>query len=330
MTVLFGLVLLLACIVPYVSVKTVSFFSFLSLAVPVLVVINVFFCIYWLLKWHRLSIVSLFFLMVGYMVLGSFVQFRKAEKGTLKEDLSIMTYNSFYFQGLKGSDEKENGLNIVAFIKEKNPDIVCFQEFDHKRIKSKEFNMYPYSYIDFEFGEYKKKVIQAVYSKYPILSSGSLDFPNSANNAIYADILYKKDTVRIYNIHLQSLSVRLGSLKREASDKLYNRLSKLFAKQEEQARLVLDHQKEVDYKKIICGDFNNTQYSNVYRMLKGDKQDTFMEKGSGYDRTYNFYNLFPLRIDFILADSDFSVKSHEKFNVKYSDHFPVMASFSLD
>ena len=58
-------------------------------------------------------------------------------------------------------------------------------------------------------------------------------------------------------------------------------------------------------------------------------QDSFEEKGSGYGRTYNYHGL-PVRIDFILADEGIEVKSHKNFNVKYSDHFPVMASFSLE
>ncbi|WP_170146769.1 endonuclease/exonuclease/phosphatase family protein [Maribacter vaceletii] len=269
-------------------------------------------------------------LIVGYFSLGSFLQFRKPSEKILEKDLSILTYNTFGFKGLKSGKKniKNNGENIINFINKQNPDIICFQEFDYKRIKSGELDSYPYSYVDFEFGS-KGKSIQAIYSKYKIINKGNFNFPNTANNAIFVDILYKEDTMRLYNVHLQSLNIRPRMIKDENSNKLYSRLASSFSKQEEQAKLILEDQKNNTHLKVICGDFNNTQYSNIYKLLKGDKNDTFIEKGSGYDRSYNFYH-FPLRIDFILSDKELKVRSHKKFNLKYSDHFPVMASFSLE
>jgi len=53
----------------------------------------------------------------------------------------------------------------------------------------------------------KVKYGQAIFSKFPIVKSGSIEFPNTANNAIYADIVKGSDTIRIYNVHLQSLRI---------------------------------------------------------------------------------------------------------------------------
>ena len=145
---------------------------------------------------------------------------------------------------------------------------------------------------------------------------------------IYVDILIKKDTLRIYNLHLQSLVVRPGSFKREQPQRLFKRLSITVQKQQEQAKLVIEHSRSVNYKKIICGDFNNTQFSSVYKTIKGEMNDTFLEKGSGFGSTYNF-KFLPYRIDFILADPEINIKSHKNFDVRLSDHTPVMASFRL-
>ena len=82
------------------------------------------------------------------------------------------------------------------------------------------------------------------------------------------------------------------------------------------------------YKKIVCGDFNNTQFSNVYKVIKGDMQDSFTEQGTGYGRTFNF-RYYPVRIDFILADEAFEIMAHKNFDIKLSDHFPVMASIKI-
>jgi endonuclease/exonuclease/phosphatase family metal-dependent hydrolase len=46
----------------------------------------------------------------------------------------------------------------------------------------------------------------AIFSKYRIIDAGTVTMKNSMNNnAIFADIRYKGDTIRIYNIHLASL-----------------------------------------------------------------------------------------------------------------------------
>ena len=91
---------------------------------------------------------------------------------------------------------------------------------------------------------------------------------------------------------------------------------------------IVEHIKGSPYPVILCGDFNNTQFSNAYQIVRGDKQDTFIEEGTGYGGTLNFRGL-PVRIDFILADPTFEVQSHKNYDEKYSDHFPIMASFKL-
>ncbi len=338
-TVLLSLLLLIACVVPYFPVKVFPLFSFLSLGVPAVVVVNILFAVYWFFTSIKRSILPIIVLIIGYISLGSFVQFKgggdtEVESNTSNtENLNIMTFNSYGFKGLDRARRKdvENGNNIIKFISEQDPDIICFQEFDYKRIRTNELDAYPYSYVNFEFGVPRSKVIQAIYSKYPIVSKGNLNFPESFNNGLYVDLLYKKDTVRVYNLHLESLGITPGSgnLSRKAPEKLYEQLGNVFKKQEEQAKLVSEHYNSISYKKIICGDFNNGQYSRIYNLVKGDMLDSFEEKGSGYGRTYNFHGL-PVRIDFILFDEEITIKGHKNFNVKYSDHFPVMATFSLD
>jgi endonuclease/exonuclease/phosphatase family metal-dependent hydrolase len=79
---------------------------------------------------------------------------------------------------------------------------------------------------------------------------------------------------------------------------------------------------------IICGDFNNTAYSYVYKEVKGDMQDAFVEAGNGFGRTFDF-RFFPVRIDFILVDPVFEINAYKTFDVKYSDHYPIMTKVKL-
>ena len=166
----------------------------------------------------------------------------------------------------------------------------------------------------------------AIFSKYPIVNSGSLDFKKSSNNSIFCDVKIKKDTVRVYNIHLESLKVNpeKENFGEEDSEKLVGRLSTTFKKQAEQVAVFLDHQERWKKKTIVAGDFNNTAFSWAYREIKGDKTDAFEEAGTGFGKTFDY--AFPLRIDFILPDNTFSVNHFKTYEVNFSDHFPIMAS----
>ena len=85
----------------------------------------------------------------------------------------------------------------------------------------------------------------------------------------------------------------------------------------------MKHEKQWLGKKIICGDFNNTTFSWVYRNIGKNKKDAFIEAGKGFGKTFDFW--FPLRIDFILTDNTIEINHFKTFDVAYSDHFPILA-----
>ena len=81
---------------------------------------------------------------------------------------------------------------------------------------------------------------------------------------------------------------------------------------------------------VVCGDFNDLPGSFVYKALKGNMLDAFVEKGSGFGRTYNLFSP-TLRIDYIFYDH--RIGEIQSFDcpkmAAYSDHNPVMATFKL-
>lgn len=325
---LFALVLALSLLVPFVPTKYISSLSVLSLVVPISVLINMVFVVYWLLRRKKNFLLSGTLLVLWYLFLGSFYKFSGQKKVDVKTegDLSIMSFNVRGFNKFGWIDNPRLDDEIVSLIKRQNPDILCFQEFS--RIKRGYFQNYEYRYeTPFRNG----RAVQVIFSKYPILDKGSLEFPQTNNNALYADILFKKDTIRIFNVHLQSFKIvpGLNTIKREQSAKLFERSRQAMLKQYEQANLIRENMEKTHLKKILVGDFNNTQYSNVYQIIKGDMNDSYFEKGKGFGRTYDLLK-FPIRIDYILADPEFEVLSHQNFNERLSDHFPVMATLRLD
>ncbi len=324
---IFAGLLLTASILPYISLANFSQISLISLMVPVLMLVNIVFLVYWILRKKRKWLASFVALGIGYVVLGSFYKIGNKTAEVTRDDLTVMSFNARAFNKYESTDNPGLGDKIVDFITEKDPDVVCIQEFEI--IRATRFSQYPYQYVNTFFPN-DLKMVQAIFSKTPILMKGSLDFPHSHNNAIFADILFREDTIRIYNVHLESLRINPtpSGIAKEQSGKVFKRLGKAFSKQEEQARILEGHKATTPYRKIICGDFNNTQFSNVYHIVKGGLTDTFDKMGTGFGSTYDL-EYFPARIDFILADPAYEIKSHQVFNVNLSDHQPIMASMSL-
>ncbi len=318
--------LFLACFTPYISVKIFPALSFLGLAVPILVATNILFFLYWLIGRRRQWLLSFTALLIGYLALGNFINLPFGDDVVFSEnELKIMSFNVRGFNKNKNIDSETIFEDIESLVTEQNPDILCFQELGH--IPKEAYTIYPYG--DVRYVKTANEYL-GILSKYPIVIAEPLLIPGDSGPAFYADILYKKDTIRIYSLHLESLGITPGSgiIRRSHPKRLYGQLTESFKRQEEQAKYVVEHAGKVNYKKIICGDFNNSQFSRTYKIMAKNKMDTFKAKGSGYGRTFIFHGL-PVRIDFILADPEFEVTAHKTYDVEYSDHFPIMASFRL-
>lgn len=323
---IFAALLLCSYVLPYIFPRSFPSLSVLTLTVPILLFINFIFLIYWMIKVKKHFLLSFFVLIFGYKHVSTLFKFSgKDVKGVVA--LKVMTYNVRLFNLYEWIDNDNVGEEIIEQIAEQNPDVICLQEFHSK--KENAFN-YPYKYIKYK--STSNRVGQAILSKYPIINKGSLDFSRYGNNAIFADIVKGKDTVRVYNLHLQSFHInpKKEEITQENSERLLKRMGSAFVVQQEQAEVFETHQNKCTYKQIICGDFNNTQYSNVYRQIKKEMKDTFDEAGSGFGSTY-YYKYFPLRIDFILVDDKIRVLSHENLTDKIlSDHYPIVSSLKIN
>lgn len=318
--------LLLSYLLPYLEPKKFAVLSVLSLAVPILIIINILFVVYWLLKVKRQLVLSFLVLAIGYNYLFSLYKFSSSKQVNDPENISVMNYNVRLFNLFNWIDDTTVKDQILSFVKKENPDVVCFQEYHSKDSLKLE------GYYKFEDVSGKKvKSGQAIYSKFPIINSGSVKFAKTSNNAIFIDVLISNDTIRVYNVHLQSsgINTNVENLKQESSEHLFKRVRQTFKAQQTQMELFLKHKSVTTHKMIICGDFNNTAYSYVYKKIKGDLLDTFEEAGNGFGRTFDF-KLFPVRIDFILADPSFTVNSFKTYDVKLSDHYPVKTELKLN
>lgn len=316
--------LLLSYALPFLPPKTFSYLAVLSLAVPFLILINLAFCVFWLIKIKRQFLLSALVLALGYSHLSSLYKFSSDSTQATDNGVSFMSYNVRLLNLYHWIEDDSIPEKISLFINENTPDILAVQEYNSSRAKKLD---YPFV---FSTGV-KTKSELVIFSKFPFVNTGIIKFPNSANSAIYADVLIKSDTLRVYNIHLQSSGINpdVQQLDSKTSDRLFKRLSSTFIAQQNQAELLVKHMRNSPYKTVLSGDFNNTAHSFVYRLLKSDFQDAFEVAGKGFGRTFSF-DYFPLRIDFILVDNALSVRNFQNHDVLYSDHFPISASIEIN
>jgi endonuclease/exonuclease/phosphatase family metal-dependent hydrolase len=320
-----ALLLLLSYILPFFEPKKFAFLSVLSLTVPLLILLNILFVVFWIFKIKRQLLLSLIVLLIGYNYLSSLYKFSSSKHIDDSQNISVMNYNVRLFNVFKWIPEEGVEQKIVDFVNEKQPDILSLQEYR----RDDKVNFSGYHIFEVISGD-KVKNGQAILSKFPIVNSGSIEFPDTYNNAIFIDIVKGKDTIRIYNVHLQSMKIDANgdALTKENSENLFKSVSKTFTMQQFQSELFLLHKNDSHHKMIICGDFNNTAYSYVYKEIKGDMKDAFVEAGNGFGKTFDF-KFFPVRIDFILIDKAFEINSFKTFDVTFSDHYPIMSRVKI-
>ena len=313
--------MLFAYILPYIPPKSFSLLSVLSLAVPVLIVMNILFLLYWLFNVKKQLLLSLVVLLIGFNYITSIYKFTGSKTVENADNFSVINYNVRLFNLFEWLPNKTVESDILKFLKAENPAIISFQEYR----KSETFHLDAYEKFEY-VSKGKVKSGQAIFSKFPIINSGLIEFPNTSNSTIFIDVVRKKDTIRVYNVHLQSskVSTKVSDLQKQGSEELTKQIGEVFQMQQSQAELIISHKAKCPYKSIITGDFNNTAYSYVYDKIKGSHQDAFLVAGNGFGKTFNF-NFIPLRIDFVLADSDFTVNGFKNYDIKFSDHYPIKA-----
>ncbi len=328
-------------------------FAFFGLAYPVLLITNIGFFIFWWWRKRKIALLSLFCILIGFGNLGRYMQLRFSNnKDASQNALKIISYNVRLFNHFEWEEGISVRDSIIEYLKDESPDIICFQEFlvrKDRKLQSKEhivqeLSSTPYHHINYsrELTQGSSQFGQATFSKYPIVNKGVILFENSPNSCIYSDIDFGSDTLRIYNLHLQSTRLKkydeylIDSLFHFNSSRLNDykalssRLKKAFIKRSEQVKIIKGHMNESPFPIILCGDFNDTPVSYTYHQLLGKKKDSFRESGSGISKTYRG-KLPSYRIDYIFFSACFRSTDYRVDNKKLSDHYPVVCTLkSID
>ena len=329
------IVTFVAYVLPFLAPKSFPILSVLTLFMPLFFILNGLFFVYWALQFKKQLIVSGLVLLIGITFINKFYKFSIPEFTKEEKDFTVMSYNVRLFNVFKWIDRDDVPSDILSFINDKNPDILCLQEYSSSA--DIDLKVYPHRYIFTDGNQIKTG--QAIFSKFPIIDQGNIIFPNSSNNVVFADIKKGKDIIRVYNMHLQSIKIspdvneideNIDAINQQKSQMLFIRISKAFKQQQQQAEIFIKHKMKSPYPIIICGDMNNSAFSYVYRSIKGKLKDSFEEAGKGFGATYKF-RYYPARIDYIFADEKIKVKKFNNYpKFINSDHFPIMARLSFD
>ncbi|MGI4875555.1 MAG: endonuclease/exonuclease/phosphatase family protein [Janthinobacterium lividum] len=182
----------------------------------------------------------------------------------------------------------------------------------------------------------------AIFSRLPIVGRGEISFGRlTQNHAMWVDVAGPgpHDTVRIFNVHLQSMSldekdiVAAGSSRTGFKSKgrgLLRRFVRGAAARAWQADTLLAHLARSPYPVLLAGDFNDLPYSYAYNALAGKLQNAWATTGFGPGNTYHGRLPPLLRIDQQFAGPNWQVlgcRIHSE--IPYSDHYPVEGVYRL-
>jgi len=325
----------------YIDPRIVSWFSFLGLAYPYLLLGNIIFAIYWALRLKLKIILPTLAIALGYNQLGELYQFRGGNQVVASgTTLKVMTYNVRMLNHYKWLDVNDVPQQIEDLILKENPDVLQFQEFRQLSPKLQVKLNYHYS----SFKEKTGAVGQITYSRYPIESSTTHEFAipdsiGSKGKALVCDIDWQGRTIRLVNVHLASIGLKdedyanMGNLSDKNQDQITKGLNKVggdlkaaFYRRAYQVDDLKDLLSESPYPIILAGDFNDPPSSYTYNTITDSLTDSFITAGDGLVRTFNRGPL-PLRIDYILYSSELRCFNYKVRTETLSDHYPVIAEF---
>lgn len=306
------------------------FWATLALLMPVILVANLAALVVWLVRrawWVAVMPAAALLFNLGYIASMVRLPDIGVERGY---DLRVasLNVNGFRRLGKRAFTARE----IAHLARREQIDVFCLQEFqDDGQVTADSIA----SFFAGRMPYFVRDRGQAVLSRFPIVRHGSVNFPQSNNGYLWADLDLGRDTVRVISVHLQTSGI--SSLRRrfrKAHDRdapvdlmlgEVERNSRRRVEQVEQIRALINSTR---YPLVLAGDFNDTPSSYTYRRLKGSLHDGFRERGSGYGGTFRYLGGL-LRIDYIFYDDPLRAVRYDILQEDVSDHKAVVADLEF-
>ena len=347
LSVVSSVMLVAAAYVEYLSPEQYPLPALLGLAFPLFALSTIVLFVFLLLLYPRYSLLSLVALLLSIPAMRQYCPINRGNDRliTNRPGFSMLTYNTFHFEdvekeALEGQIDYNRTLqNIINA----DADIVAIQERayssfkENKRLK---FTAEQVAELNKLYPHQITKSKGAILSKYPVRLLSDTTYTQTAFTTVYeADIDGR--VVTIINSHLQSigftsddkalyeeLTSRPDSIDGKIGEakQFTHKLLDAFVQRARQVEAVDSIARSIGGNIILCGDINDTPNSYAYHVLKKNRNDVYLDLGSGPGYTY-MANRMWVRIDYLLYEGDMQPRYVNVIEKRSSDHYPVYAEF---
>jgi endonuclease/exonuclease/phosphatase family metal-dependent hydrolase len=349
-TIVFNFLLILSYLAFLSDPAKNTWIALAGLLYPAILFLNLILFLIWFFKKNIYFLPTLIIIILGMYHHSRFIQLNPKISSNIsyQDKLKVMSFNVRLFDLYNWNKNAEIKSKIIALIKNQKPDIVCLQEyfFDNTRkfltreniLEELSFKYYHESFssesnMNSMFG-------LATFSKYPIINKEKIEFNDEkSNHCMWSDIVFKKDTLRIFNAHLGSIRFNYSDYKiiggkgrpirsnqKKPKQNIVNKLKIGFRNRSIQLKKLIPVIKDSPFKKIICCDLNDTPISYAYNEFNRLYVDAFTKSGFGIGGTYIGKIPF-LRIDYIWHDKTLESFNFQTHQEPLSDHKAISAEF---
>ena len=235
------------------------------------------------------------------------------------------------FNWLQGDATRKD---LASWLDARQETVWCLQEFpkDGKSVLQN---------AGFSWSSPRRRLLQwpngsgpSLVTSLPVVEWDTWMFPEDAGRGrvLQADVKTPSGTVRVFNVHLQSLyfshadyaAVEDGPSRQEGL-RLLSLVTQASEARAKQAQILREKMVQSPHPVVLAGDFNDTPMSYAVRQLRQERvRDAFDAATLGLGGTH-IGRVPGVRIDGILVDTTLVVHRQQTHGVVLSDHHPVSA-----
>ena len=304
-----------------------------ALILPALLVWHCLFGLFAISRLHPSVILALLVIAFTYPQWKGWVRVWPTE-GQAESHLSVSTWNVHHWRNLEWTDLRQTRASMSQWIALQPSDVLSIQ--DHRGLTPLALKQhYPHRRSRWDL---------LIASKLPIIRSGIEEYHSpypGHQGFIWADILWHhsegSDTVRIANVHLVTTTFTTADAEAAADSsgigglvtESFDILRRTAWHRAEQIDQIMTWRELSPYPVILMGDFNDLPSGYSYHRAQSGLRDAHEACGFGIGGTYHGVLGLPLRIDWILVDTAFSIQSTERLSEQvWSDHDAIRTSIS--
>ena len=338
-----------AFLAPYINPYVLMIPAFLGLAFPLIWLLNAVNLLISFFVDRRIFIITLIYLLVGAPLMIRHVNLNLKRGCPENKDIyTVMSYNVKSFHGVEELDKDKTQKSIHALVNDHAPDIICFQDYSMQNKKRSSPFYRSFSEIirqnslqlfGYETSKVPAQCALITASKHRIIDQGIVYSPYNEIFATYSDIKLANDTLRVFNVHLESIRLveektllkpdRKQIFNRTTFEKMLSTVEKLksaFYVRSTHALILAEAIRQSPHPVMVAGDFNDTQASFAFKTISKTLHNSSFLHTNGIKPTY-VESDYPLVIDYILAGKQLNFCHYSRLSVIFSDHYPIVSNF---